>query len=213
MTYTVDHARVIRVLTVDDHPLLREGVATLLRLQPDMEAVGEAGDGEEAVQMHRALLPDITLMDLQLPRLGGLEALCAIRRERPNTRVVILTTYAGDAQVGRALRAGAAGYLLKSTLHRELLQAIRAVHAGRRWIDRDAAMGVALHADDEVLTNRELDVLKLVSDGCANKVVARRLRISEDTVKTHLKSVFLKLDVADRTQAAVVALRRGLIAT
>ena len=126
---------------------------------------------------------------------------------------MILTTYAGDAQVGRALRAGAAGYLLKSTLHRELLQAIRAVHVGRRWIDRDAAVDVALHADDEALTNRELDVLRLVSDGCANKVVARRLRISEDTVKTHLKSVFLKLDVADRTQAAVVALRRGLIAT
>ena len=203
----------IRVLTVDDHPLLRDGVATLIGLQPDMEVVGEAGDGEEAVQAHRELRPDIVLMDLQMPRMGGVDALRAIRRERPDVRVVVLTTYAGDAQVGRALKAGALGYLLKSTLHRELLHAIRAAYAGRRWIDADTALDVALHAADDALTDRELDVLRLVSDGCANKVIARRLNVSEDTVKTHLKNIFLKLDVTDRTHAAVLALKRGLIPT
>jgi len=201
----------IRVLVVDDHPMLREGVAAVLALQPDMVLVGEAGDGAEAVARHRELRPDVTLMDLQMPGMTGLEAIEAIRAEVPTARIVVLTTYAGDVQALRALKAGATGYLLKSTLRRELLDTIRNVHAGRRQLQPEVAHEIAIHAVDEALSEREIHVLRLVAAGRANKQIAWDLSLSEDTVKAHLKSIFAKLDVADRTHAVTVAARRGVI--
>jgi len=201
----------IRVLVVDDHPLLREGVAAVLALQPDMVLVGEAENGAEAVARHRELRPDVTLMDLQMPGMTGLEAIEAIRAEVPAARIVVLTTYAGDVQALRALKAGATGYLLKSTLRRELLDTIRNVHAGRRQLQPEVAHEIAIHAVDEALSEREIHVLRLVAAGRANKQIAWDLSLSEDTVKAHLKSIFAKLDVADRTHAVTVAARRGVI--
>jgi DNA-binding NarL/FixJ family response regulator len=201
----------IRVLVVDDHPLLREGVAAVLALQPDMVLVGEAENGAEAVARHRELRPDVTLMDLQMPGMTGLEAIEAIRAEVPAARIVVLTTYAGDVQALRALKAGATGYLLKSTLRRELLDTIRNVHAGRRQLQPEVAHEIAIHAVDETLSEREIHVLRLVAAGRANKQIAWDLSLSEDTVKAHLKSIFAKLDVADRTHAVTVAARRGVI--
>jgi DNA-binding NarL/FixJ family response regulator len=201
----------IRVLVVDDHPMLREGVAAVLALQPDMVLVGEAENGVEAVARHRELRPDVTLMDLQMPGMTGLEAIEAIRAEVPAARIVVLTTYAGDVQALRALKAGATGYLLKSTLRRELLDTIRNVHAGRRQLQPEVAHEIAIHAVDDALSEREIHVLRLVAAGRANKQIARDLSLSEDTVKAHLKSIFAKLDVADRTHAVTVAARRGVI--
>jgi len=201
----------IRVLVVDDHPMLREGVAAVLALQPDMVLVGEAGNGAEAVARHRELRPDVTLMDLQMPGMTGLEAIEAIRAEVPAARIVVLTTYAGDVQALRALKAGATGYLLKSALRRELLDTIRNVHAGRRQLQPEVAHDIAIHAVDEALSEREIHVLRLVAAGRANKQIAWDLSLSEDTVKAHLKSIFAKLDVADRTHAVTVAARRGVI--
>ncbi|HWW27720.1 MAG TPA: response regulator transcription factor [Caulobacter sp.] len=201
----------IRVLVVDDHPMLREGVAAVLALQPDMLLVGEAENGAEAVAQHRELRPDVTLMDLQMPGMSGLEAIEAIRAEVPAARIVVLTTYAGDVQALRALKAGATGYLLKSTLRRELLDTIRNVHAGRRQLQPEVAHEIAIHAIDEALSEREIHVLRLVAAGRANKQIAWDLSLSEDTVKAHLKSIFAKLDVADRTHAVTVAARRGVI--
>jgi DNA-binding NarL/FixJ family response regulator len=204
-------ARSIRILVVDDHPLMREGVASAIEVEPDMELAGEAADGAEAVERFVSLRPDVTLMDLQMPRLGGVEAIAAIRGEQPSARILVLTTYGGDVHAERALKAGAMGFLLKSTLHRELVDAIRAVHAGRRYVPSAIADEILAHMGDDRLSERELEVLRLVADGQCNKGVARALAISAQTVKAHLKSIFAKLDVADRTHAVTVAVRRGII--
>lgn len=200
----------IRILVVDDHPILREGVAAILENQVDMELVGEARDGAEAVATFRQLLPDVTLMDLQMKGVDGIDAISAIRVDYPKARILVLTTYAGDVQAVRALRAGATGYLLKSSLRSELIDAIRAVHAGRRHLHPEIADAIARHVVDEPLSDREVAVLRLVANGNANKQVARTLGVSEETVKAHLKSVFAKLDVADRTHAITVATQRGI---
>lgn len=201
----------IRILIVDDHPLLREGVAAILEDASDMSVVGEAGDGAEAVKQFRILQPDVTLMDLQMPGMNGLAAIMAIRADYPQARILVLTTYAGDVQAVRALKAGATGYLLKSSLRTEMLDAIRNVHRGRRHVQGDVAAEIALHVADEALSERETAVLRHVAVGKANKEIARALSLSEETVKAHLKNIFAKLDVADRTHAVTVAARRGII--
>lgn len=201
----------IRVLVVDDHVLLRQGVIGILAQEPDIQLVGEAGDGAEAVEAFERLRPDVTLMDLQMPVLPGIEAIHRIRSRAPNARIIVLTTYRGDVQAVKALKAGASGYLLKSSLIDELLGAIRAVHGGRRYIPADVAQEIALHATEESLSAREVDILALVATGKANKIVAYELSVSEQTVKAHLRTIFQKLGVNDRTQAVTTALRRGII--
>lgn len=201
----------IRIMTVDDHPALRDGIAAMVELQSDMVMVGEASDGAMAVAAYANLRPDVTLMDLQMPGMGGIEAIAAIRREARGARIIVLTTYEGDVQAAQALRAGASAYLLKSSLRMELLDTIRAVHAGRRHVPAGIAQEIALHAADDPLSEREIRVLELVATGSANKEIAWRLSISEDTVKAHMKSIFAKLDVGDRTQAVTTALRRGIM--
>ncbi|RYY42273.1 MAG: response regulator transcription factor [Sphingomonadales bacterium] len=200
----------IRVLVVDDHPMLREGIVAVIERQPDMTVVGEASDGAEAVARFAELTPDVTLMDLQMPGSSGFEAIEGIRA-RSRAPILVLTTYPGDSQALRALKAGANGYLLKSCIRRELIDAIRAVHAGRRPISAEIAQEIAAHALDERLTEREVAILRLVAEGHPNKQVAWRLQVSTDTVKAHLKNIFAKLDVSDRTQAVIIAARRGYI--
>ena len=204
-------SRKIKVLVVDDHPVLREGVAAVLHMQDDMTLVGEAEDGIEGVARYRELKPDIVLMDLEMPRMGGVAAIEAIRREAPGARIVVLTTYKGDVQALRAIKAGAVAYLLKSSLRKELVDTIRDVHAGRRRLSPEVADTIAVHAADDQLSGREIEILALVSEGCANKEIAARLSISEQTVKAHLKSIFGKLDASDRTHAVTLAARRGII--
>ncbi|WP_233222016.1 response regulator [Allosphingosinicella deserti] len=199
------------MLVADDHPLIRLGVASVLEHQPDMELIGEAEDGLEAVEGFRRLRPDVALIDLQMPRMGGLDAIVAIRAEFPSARLVVLTTYAGDAQALRAMKAGATGYLLKSTLRRELLDVIRGVHAGGIHIPPEIANDIGMNAMRDTLSDRELEVLRCVARGLANKGVARDLGITEETVKAHVKSIFAKLGVADRTEAVTIAARRGII--
>ncbi len=201
----------ISVLVVDDHPVLREGVAAVLKRHDDLRLAGEAGDGAEAIALFRELKPDVVLMDLQMPGLSGLEAIKAIRAEAPGARIVVLTTYDGDVQAFQAMKAGAAAYLLKSSLRKELVDAIRDVHAGRRRVSPGMAEKIAVHSVDDRLSDREVELLRLVAEGHPNKLIARDLSISEETVKAHLKSIFGKLDVADRTHAVTVALRRGII--
>jgi DNA-binding NarL/FixJ family response regulator len=201
----------IRVLIVDDHPVLREGVSAILEDRSDMIVVGEARDGAEAIACFREIQPDVTLMDLQMPVMNGVEAITAIRKEFPEARILVLTTYAGDVQAVRALRAGAIGYLLKSSLRTEMLDAIHNVHRGRRHLHGDVAAEIALHVVDDGLSDREVAVLNLVAVGKANKEIARALSLSEETVKAHLKNIFAKLDVTDRTHAVTVAARRGII--
>ena len=206
-----DPGRPIRIMTVDDHPALRDGIAAIVEQQSDMTLVGEASNGQEAVAAFANLRPDVTLMDLQMPVMGGVEAIAAIREQAPGAHIIVLTTYDGDAQAARAMNAGASAYLLKSSLRRELLDTIRAVHAGRRHIPPQIAQEMALHAADDPLSAREIEILKLVADGKANKMIAWDLSISEETVKAHMKSIFGKLEVGDRTHAVTAALRRGVI--
>jgi len=203
--------RLIRILTVDDHPMLREGIASLVAGQPDMKLVAEASTGREALEQFREHRPDITLMDLQMPDMDGIEAMAAIRGEFPEARVIVLTTYRGDVQVLRALKAGARAYLLKGLLRKELLDTIRAVHAGQKRIPPEVAAVLASHAVDDGLTSREIDVLRLIADGNANKLIADRLSIAEETVKGHVKNILSKLGASDRTHAVTVALKRGII--
>ena len=201
----------IRILVVDDHPVVRQGVAGLVGGQPDMSIVGQASNGREAIQQFRAHHPDITLMDLQMPEMNGLDALMAIRDEVPEARIIMLTTYAGDAQVLRAIKAGARGYLLKSALHKELLETIRVVHAGRKAISAEASYELAEHASDDALTPAEVRVLRLIAEGSANKEIAEHLSVSEETVKGQVRNILSKLGAKDRTHAAMIGLKRGII--
>ena len=201
----------IRILAVDDHPIVRQGIARLVGIQPDMILVGEASNGREAMQQFRTQHPDVTLMDLQMPEMNGLDALIAIRNEFPDARIIMLTTYVGDAQILRALKAGAQGYLLKNTLHKELLDRIRAVHAGRKTISADASYELTEHATDETLTPAEVRVLRLIAAGNANKEIADQLSISEETVKGQVRNILSKLGAKDRTHAAMIGLKRGII--
>ena len=208
---TTQDSKVIRVLTVDDHLLLREGIAAVLEGQEDMVLVGEAGNGREAVECFRRLRPDVTLMDLRMPDMSGLEAIAAIRADFPDARIIVLTTYTGDAQAAAALKAGAAGYLLKNLVRKELIETIRTVHAGKRRIPPEIATGIAEHVADDTLTDREIEVLRGVAAGKSNKLIAAELDIAEGTVKTHMKSILPKLDASDRTHAVMIALRRGIL--
>jgi len=206
-----DRSSLITVLAVDDHPVLRDGLAAILRLQTDMKLVGEAANGLEAIESFRSLRPDVTLMDLQMPVLGGVEAIKRIRAEFPAARIIVLTTYAGDAQAVRALKAGAVGYVLKGSARTELVEIIRAVHAGKRRIPPEIANEIALHIGDETLSDREISVIRLVAAGNANKQIAWQLSVTEDTIKAHMKSIFAKLEVGDRAHAVAIAAKRGII--
>ncbi|WDA40968.1 response regulator [Erythrobacter sp. BLCC-B19] len=201
----------IRVLIVDDHPILREGVAAIIELQDDMVVAGNAANGAEAIVQFAALRPDVVLMDLQMPGMAGVEAVEAIRADYPDARIIILTTYTGDAKALAAMRAGASGFLLKSSLRRELLGAIRAVYRGQRHLHADVAQDIALHAIHEQLTAREVEILQLIAGGHPNKQIAWRLGVGEETVKSNIKSIFAKLQVNDRTHAVTTAARRGII--
>jgi DNA-binding NarL/FixJ family response regulator len=202
---------VIRVLAVDDHPLLREGIAALIDTQSDMQLIGEASNGREALEQFRNHRPDITLMDLQMPEVSGIDAIGAIRGEFPDARIIVLTTYAGDFQVSRALKAGVRAYLLKGLLREQLLETIRAVYTGKKRLSAEIAAEIAEHAADDVLTPREIDVLRLIAKGNANKEIARGLSLAEETVKVHVRNILAKLGVNDRTHAATVGLKRGII--
>jgi len=203
--------KVIRILTVDDHALLREGIAALVNAEPDMKLVAEATTGEEAIEKFRQHRPDVTLMDLQMPGLNGCEAISRIQSEFPEAHIVVLTTYTGDAQVLRALRAGARGYILKGHVHRELLETIRAVHAGQKRIPPDIAAELAEHAADDALSPREIDVLRLIAAGNSNKLIADQLSIGEATVKSHVTNILSKLGANDRAHAVTIGLKRGII--
>jgi len=201
----------ITILVVDDHPLLRDGVAFALSGERDMRIIGDAVDGRSAIEAFRKHRPDVTLMDLQMPGMSGIEALRIIRSEFPDARILVLTTYRGDVQVASALRHGASGFLLKASLRKELRDAIRTVHAGRRVIPPELAVELAEHVADDMLSVRELEVLRIAARGCANKRIAAELGISEDTVKAHMKNILSKLDAKDRTHAVVTAVKRGII--
>jgi DNA-binding NarL/FixJ family response regulator len=201
----------IRILCVDDHALVRDGISSLLGSQDDMQVIAEAGTGLDALEEFRRHLPDITLMDLRMPDMNGIDAMIAILSEFPNARFIVLTTYSGDVEIVRALRAGAQAYLLKGHLRKELFDTIRAVHNGRRRIPPEIASQIANHTADSNLSIREIDVLQLIATGNANKLVADKLSISEDTVKGHVKSILSKLGAHDRTHAVTIAVKRGII--
>jgi DNA-binding NarL/FixJ family response regulator len=200
----------IRILTVDDHPLLRKGIAALVNAENDMKLVAEASSGEEAIEKFRVHRPDVTLMDIQLPGLNGIETLRQIQKEFPTARIIVLTTYSGDAQVVRAIKAGAQGYLLKRQVHRELLETIRAVHAGQRRIPQEIAAELVDRPRDD-LTPREIDVLRLIASGNSNKRIADHLSISEASVKSYVANILSKLDANDRAHAVTIGLKRGII--
>ena len=201
----------IKILTVDDHPILREGIAAIIGNHSDMVLVGEASNGREAIECFRRCHPDVTLMDLAMPEMNGIDATAAIRKEFPNARIIVLTTYKGDVQAAQALDAGACGYLLKSALRKDLLDTIRAVVAGKRRIPPDIAVAIAEHHSTDTLTQRELEVLQQVAAGNANKIIATHLYISEETVKGHVRAILEKLGARDRTHAVTIALKRGII--
>ena len=201
----------IRVLVVDDHVLIREGIAVLLGDEPDMTLVAEASNGREAIQQFRNHRPDITIMDLQMPEMNGMDAIMAIRGEFPDAKIIVLTTYKGDVQILRALKAGAQGYLLKNTIHKELVDTIRAVHSGKKALSYEASLEIAEHATDDALTPAEIRVLRLIAAGNANKQIADQLSTTEETVKGRVKNILSKLGASDRTQAAMIGLKRGII--
>jgi DNA-binding NarL/FixJ family response regulator len=201
----------IRILTVDDHPLLRDGIAGLIADESDMLLAGEAANGREAIEQFRRLQPDVTLMDLQMPEMNGLDALTAIRAEFPDARIIVLTTYTGDVQIMRALKAGAFAYLLKSLLRKELLTTIRAVHAGKKALSPEVSYELAEHAVDDALSPAEVRVLRLIAEGKSNREIAAHLSTTEDSIKNHVKNILSKLGANDRTHAVVVALKRGII--
>ena len=201
----------IRVLSADDHPLLREGIAALIGNQTDMELVAEACNGREALEQFRKHRPDITLMDLQMPEMNGIDAISAIRCEFPEARIIILTTHAGDVQVSRAFKAGARAYLLKGSLRNQLLEAIRAVHAGQKRVSSEVAAEIVEHSTDDALTPREVDVLRLVAKGNANKEIGAQLSLTEETVKSHIRNILAKLEARDRTHAVTIGAKRGII--
>ena len=206
-----EHPRPIRVLVVDDHPLLRQGIAALIGAESDVVMAGACSSGLEAIQHFPGLRPDVTLMDLQMPGMSGLDAMIAIRRDFPDARIVILTTHTGDAQIMRALKAGAAGYLAKDAVAEELIDTIRNVHAGQKTVSPQVAVKLAAHAMDDALTPAEIDVLRLIAAGNTNKLIGDRLHITEDTVKARVKNILSKLGAHDRTHAVTIALRRGII--
>jgi len=201
----------IRILAVDDHPLIREGIAAVLQGEPDILLVAEASNGRDAIEQYRAHQPDVTLMDLQMPEMNGIDAIQAIREDFPDARIIVLTTYSGDAQALRAFKAGAAGYLLKNMLRKELMETVRSVHAGRKRVPPEIAIDIAEHHSDDLLTEREVEVLRQVAEGNANKIIADQLKISEETVKAHMRSILSKLGANDRTHAVTIAVKRGII--
>jgi DNA-binding NarL/FixJ family response regulator len=201
----------IRILTVDDHPLIRVGIATLVAPESDMKVVAEASNGREGIARFREYLPDVTLMDLQMPDMNGIDAVTAIRDEFPEARIIVLTTYTGDVQIFRAIKAGAQAYVTKNLVHKELLQTIRTVHAGRKAMSPEVAAQVAAYAGEDALTSREIDVLRLIAAGSANKEIAAQLAITEETVKSRIKNILLKLGANDRTHAVTIGLKRGII--
>lgn len=206
-----DETKQIRIMTVDDHPVLRQGIAALIADQPDLTLVAEATNGREAIQQFRAHRPDVTLMDLQMPEMNGLDAMIAIRGEFADARIIVLTTYAGDVQARRALQAGARGYLLKNSLHKELLDTIRAVHAGRKNLSPEVSFELAEHVAEDSLSPLEVRVLRLIAEGNSNKEIAARLSVSEDSVKGHVRNILSKLGANDRTHAAMIGVKRGII--
>jgi DNA-binding NarL/FixJ family response regulator len=201
----------IRILMVDDHPLLREGVAALIAGRADMKLVAQASNGREAIAQFRSHQPDVTLMDLQMPEMHGIDAIIAIRGEFPDARIVVLTTYSGDALAQRALKAGAKAYVLKSHVRKDLLEIIRAVHAGKKSVNPEVAADIAIHAADDNLTTREIEVLTLIAGGKSNKLIADKLSITEETAKAHVRNILSKLDAKDRTHAVTLGLKRGII--
>lgn len=201
----------IRILTVDDHPILRKGIASLVNAEPDMKLVAEASGGQEAIDLYRLHRPDVTLMDLQMPEMNGAEAISEIQSEFQDARIIVLTTYSGDAQILKALRAGARAYILKGHVHRELLETIRAVHVGQKRIPPDIAAQLADHATDDALSPREIDVLRLIAAGNSNKLIADQLSIGEATVKSHVANILSKLGANDRAHAVTIGLKRGMI--
>jgi two-component system, NarL family, response regulator len=206
-----DTPKLIRILSVDDHPILRKGIAALVNAEPDLKLVAEASNGKEAIEAFRSHRPDVTLMDLQMPEVDGLGAIRQIRSEFPDARIIVLTTYGGDVQVLRSLKAGARAYILKAHVHKELLDTIRAVHSGQKRIPADVAAQLADHAGDDMLTEREISLLRLIATGNSNKQIADQLSIGEATVKSHVTNILSKLGANDRTHAVTIGLKRGII--
>ena len=207
----MSEVKTIRVLSADDHPLLREGIATLINSQADMKLIAEAANGQEAIQQFGEHRPDVTLMDLRLPDMSGIDVVIAIRSQHPEARIIMLTTFEGDDEIQRALEAGARGYLLKSMPPKDMLEAIRQVHAGKKRIPAEVASQLAEHMGDEALTEREVEVLRAIAEGNRNRDIANKLFISEETVKVHIKHIMEKLNASDRTQAVAIGVRRGII--